>query len=68
MQSTRFHTSNAMLCKPLEVLAVNSLAKKVSVNPFWWNAIQKKITTINTRISATTRRVVSPAGRVSQQP
>ena len=38
---------------------MKSRAKSVSVLPFWWNAIQKKITTANTRQRHTMRSFVS---------
>ena len=56
---TRLITSNGIVCTPLADFSVNSLAKYVSVRPFWWNAIQKKITTANTRHRATMRCLVS---------
>ena len=34
------------------------LAKKVRAEPFWWNAIQKKITTANTSNKAVIRSLV----------
>ena len=59
MTATRFHTLNSILVRPVASVAVYSLAKNVSVEPFWWKAIQKKMTTAKTRQRATTRSFVS---------
>ena len=56
---TRLITSKGIVLAPEAVFSVNSSAKYVSERPFWWNAIQKKITTANTRHRATMRCLVS---------
>ena len=58
---TRFSTLNSMPVTPVAEVAVNSSANHVRVNPFWWKAIQKKITTANTRHRQTMRSLVSLA-------
>ena len=61
----RLNTSNHNVVKPNASVAVYSSAKYVSVKPFWWNAIQKKITTANTRHNAMIRCLVSAGVRLS---
>ena len=63
--NARFQTSNTIVSMPIADVLVNSSAKYVSVKPFWWKAIQKKITTANTRHKATMRCLVCSGVRLS---
>ena len=64
MHHTRLITLNSIPVTPVAERAVNSSANHVSVSPFWWKAIQKKMTTANTRVRHTMRSFVS-AGLIS---
>ena len=59
------NTSNTILCSPVETVCVYESAKYVRVAPFWWKAIQKKMTTANTRQRQIMRSFVSAGERVS---
>ena len=61
---TRFITLNSIPVTPVAWRDVNSSANHVRVSPFWWNAIQKNITTAKTRPKHIIRSFVS-AGLIS---